>query len=313
MTCVLFLVVAVHASFWTIGEEVLGTLGFDRAECDSLSSSPPKNTTLREQPVLSGSGVDRMGEGRSILFQPRKLPLNRCRPVPVFTCRVPVHTSVVRSWVFLGVLPSPLIQETSRVSWCRPGNFLLNPPSLRCLKGIRGEKKEHRTQTPARNGESSSPRASRSSSHKGRASALLYVRYPRRRSVVFCRILPGRSMFLVPCIRSHESAGLMVVYVVTDQMVGDRRFPGATVLGEGGVETVCFLRQPSFPVPPTGREHLDGSWTVYEVAGSVHPDGFRRRGVPGADCRGSGNQHQARRRGVSNASCCGSSTLITFL
>ena len=57
-----------YASFWAIGEEVLGTLGFDRAECDdSLSSSPPEITTLGEQPVLFSSGVDRMGAGRSIL------------------------------------------------------------------------------------------------------------------------------------------------------------------------------------------------------------------------------------------------------
>ena len=37
-------------------------------------------TTLGEQPVLSGSGVDRMATG---------LPLNRCCPVPVFTCEGP--------------------------------------------------------------------------------------------------------------------------------------------------------------------------------------------------------------------------------
>ena len=70
---------------------------------------------------------------------------------------------------------------------------------------------------------------------------------------------------------TNESAGHMVVRVVTGQMVGDRRSPGATILG---VETIYLLRQPSFLVPPTGREHLEESWTVYEMAGSVHPDGF---------------------------------------
>ena len=35
----------------------------------------------------------------------------------------------------------------------------------------------------------------------------------------------------VPCIRSHASAGHLVVYFVTAQMVGNRRSPGATILG----------------------------------------------------------------------------------
>ena len=61
----------------------------------------------------------------------------------------------------------------------------------------------------------------------------------------------------------------MVVCVV-------RRSPGATILG---VATIYLLRQPSFLVPATGREHLDGSWTVYEMAGSVHPDGFLFAGL----------------------------------
>ena len=38
------------------------------------------------------------------------------------------------------------------------------------------------------------------------------------------------SWTLVPCIRSQESAGHMVVCVVMDQMVGDRQSPGATIL-----------------------------------------------------------------------------------
>ena len=67
----------------------------------------------------------------------------------------------------------------------------------------------------------------------------------------------------VPFIRSRESAGPMVEYVVTDQMVGDRRSPGATILG---VEFEYLLRQPSLLGPPAGSEHRDAMWTVYELA-----------------------------------------------
>ena len=90
------------------------------------------------------------------------------------------------------------------------------------------------------------------------------------------------SETLAPYIRSIKSAGHMVVCVVTGQMVGDRRSPGATILGVG---TIYLLRQPSFPVPPTGCEHLDGSWTVYELAGSVHPDGSYSRICSGTSVR----------------------------
>ena len=107
-----------------------------------------------------------------------RLSLNQCRPVLVFTCRrwcqVPVQTGVVRSWVFLGEWPFRCRTE-SRDS----------PPPLRWLKGSKS----------ARIGGSRSPRASRSSSHEGGMSGLLYVRYLRGRSVAFCRFLPGRSMF----------------------------------------------------------------------------------------------------------------------
>ena len=40
----------------------------------------------------------------------------------------------------------------------------------------------------------------------------------------------------------HQMPGLLVVCVVTDQTVGDRRSPGVTILG---VETVYLPRQPS--------------------------------------------------------------------
>ena len=54
------------------------------------------------------------------------------------------------------------------------------------------------------------------------------------------------SWTLVPCIRSHESAGHMVVCVVTGQMVGDRRSPRATILGVG---TIYLLRQSLLSCP----------------------------------------------------------------
>ena len=58
----------------------------------------------------------------------------------------------------------------------------------------------------------------------------------------------------VPCIRSHESAGHLVVYFVTGPMVGDRRFPGAILSGS---EFLYLFRQPSVSVPPTGSELRD--------------------------------------------------------
>ena len=57
--------------------------------------------------------------------------------------------------------------------------------------------------------------------------------------------------------KHRESAGLQLVCVVMDQMVGDRRPPGASILG---VEVVYVLRQPSLTGPPTGPEHSDASW-----------------------------------------------------
>ena len=54
------------------------------------------------------------------------------------------------------------------------------------------------------------------------------------------------SETLAPYIRSIKSAGDMVVCVVTDQMVGDRRSSGATILA---VETIYLLRQLSFFSP----------------------------------------------------------------
>ena len=75
------------------------------------------------------------------------------------------------------------------------------------------------------------------------------------------------------CVRSHESASVSVVYVATDQMVGDRRSPGATILGG---EIVYLLRQPSPSGPPVLPDGCD-------VAAS-----FLTR------CRGSPNFRQCR-------------------
>ena len=36
---------------------------------------------------------------------------------------------------------------------------------------------------------------------------------------------------LVPCIKGHASAGHRVVCIAMDQMIGNRRSPGATILG----------------------------------------------------------------------------------
>ena len=63
----------------------------------------------------------------------------------------------------------------------------------------------------------------------------------------------------------------MVVHFVTGPMVGDRRFPGATVLG-----TIFSTSSANHPlsVPPIESELRDVSWTVREMAGPVLPDGF---------------------------------------
>ena len=76
-------------------------------------------------------------------------------------------------------------------------------------------------------------------------------------SQFFVRRHPLRfSETLVPCIRSHESAGLLVVCVVTDQMVGGRRSPGAKILGG---EIVYLLRQTiAGDALWTGPERSDG-------------------------------------------------------
>ena len=93
------------------------------------------------------------------------------------------------------------------------------------------------------------------------------------RGPAFLQVFRSLLWDLVPCIRSHASAGQLVVYFVAGEMVGDRQFPGATALGS---EFFYFFRQPS----RVGR--ADGLrisrcllvWTVYEMAGPVRSDGF---------------------------------------
>ena len=68
-----------------------------------------------------------------------------------------------------------------------------------------------------------------------------------------------------PCIRSHASAGHLVVYFVTGQMVGDRRSPGAD---NTGGETIYLLSQPSLFSP---ADRFSTSWWIFLP---VHRDGF---------------------------------------
>ena len=66
----------------------------------------------------------------------------------------------------------------------------------------------------------------------------------------------------------------VVVCVVTDQMVGDRRSPGASILG---ARSCTSSTNHHSPVPPTGSVHRDALWTVFEMAGCLNPDGFIAR------------------------------------
>ena len=66
---------------------------------------------------------------------------------------------------------------------------------------------------------------------------------------------PRCSGSSVLCIRGHASAGHLVVYFVTAQMVGDRRFRGATILGRRF--STSSANHP-VSVLPTGSEPRDG-------------------------------------------------------
>ena len=71
-----------------------------------------------------------------------------------------------------------------------------------------------------------------------------------------CRYRPRCSGTLVPCIRSRESAGLLVVCVVTDQMVGARRSLGRQ---NWGARLCTPSANHRLLGPPTGSEVRDGS------------------------------------------------------
>ena len=89
--------------------------------------------------------------------------------------------------------------------------------------------------------------------------------------------------FTVPCIRSHKSVGQFIVNFVMGLMVGDRRFPGATMLG--GRFSTSSTNHP-VSVPPTGSEPRDGFSFGVVLGTSVHST----RGVAASfltRCRGS--------------------------
>ena len=73
----------------------------------------------------------------------------------------------------------------------------------------------------------------------------------------FCRYSPLSSGTSVPCTRNPKSAGQFFVNFVMGLMVGDRRFPGATILGARF--STSSANHP-VSVPPTGPEHSDASW-----------------------------------------------------
>ena len=92
-----------------------------------------------------------------------------------------------------------------------------------------------------------------------------------RRNTTSLEPIVAAAAFPVRALNGHASAGHFVVHFVAGQMVGNRRFPGATRLGA--------LCQPSL-VPPNGSELRDASWTVYEMAG---PGTFWWAQVPGCN------------------------------
>ena len=67
-----------------------------------------------------------------------------------------------------------------------------------------------------------------------------------------------------------------MVHFVTGPMVGDRRFPGATILGASF--STSSANHP-LSVPPTHPELRDAWWTVYKMSGPVRSDGFSSLGA----------------------------------
>ena len=90
--------------------------------------------------------------------------------------------------------------------------------------------------------------------------------------------IPSCSMFwdFSSLHQKHRaSAGHLVVYFVTGLMVGDRRFPGATILGARF--STSSANHP-VSVPPTGSEPRDGFsfWVVLGLRFPL-PEALRRR------------------------------------
>ena len=103
------------------------------------------------------------------------------------------------------------------------------------------------------------------------------------------RVVSAGIPFDVPGLnRSHESAGLLVMCVVTGQMVGDRQSPEATILGG---EIAYLFRQPS-PAGPADWLRTSRCfvlWTVYEMGGPVPSNGYDVAASFLTRCRGSRN------------------------
>ena len=68
----------------------------------------------------------------------------------------------------------------------------------------------------------------------------------------------------IPCIKSHASAGQLVIHFVTGQMVGDRRFSEAAMLGS---EFFHFFREPSCvgPADWSRASRCLVVWAVFEM------------------------------------------------
>ena len=115
----------------------------------------------------------------------------------------------------------------------------------------------------------------------------------------------GHSGTQFPCIRSHASAGHLVVHFVTGQMVGDRRSPGATILGERvflllpSTIPCRFRRQVAHIAMPSGVDSVrDGRSCTF---GRVHFPVCSLRGVFVASCCGSSKRASTQRRGCWSA------------
>ena len=92
--------------------------------------------------------------------------------------------------------------------------------------------------------------------------------------------------------KHRESAGHMVVCVVTDQMVGDRRFPGVTTLWASWSTTSA---NHPVSVPPTGQELPERSLLFWDFSSLVAAAVFYVfvAAATSASCRGTSQQNIA--------------------